>query len=536
MSESSDPSVEADPVAETDEAYCAACNQSFTIDAQFCPNDGAKLVKLKARVDTLIGRVFDNRYEVRAPLGHGGMGTVYKGWQLSVDREIAIKVIHPKLASDRAIAKRFFREARLASRLQQANIVGVFEFGQTDDEILYLVMELLRGRPLSKDLEPMRPLPMKRIKSIGMQLCDALGAAHAQGIIHRDLKPGNIVILDDPPGRDVIKVLDFGLAKSLVQENTSLVTRTDAILGTPLYMPPEQILGKTSDQTADLYSLGCIIYQLATGRPPYVGENVNVVLASHVRDPIPEVGDNVPDDLRELIQKLMRKDPAERFQNAADVHAAIAALGDDPNSILTTRAWSPIPRGVRSDVVASVAAPSAIGTARSEQMQVALALTAATPIPAGPPSTHPSLDQPPVTRRWMLPVIALALLGIGGVVAFKLMQREGTSPATTAVDAPLAVVPDAGVTVADAAIEADSAVAVTLDAADKPDAPRPANNPPPRRDAGVPPSKRDAGVPPRDATIARPPPDAPAVTDPPRDAGPSKPPIDLVPTTKKKAE
>ena len=517
---------------ETDEAYCAACNQSFLIEAQFCPNDGAKLIKLKARPDTLIGRVFDNRYEVRAPLGHGGMGTVYRGWQLSVDREIAIKVIHPKLSGDRAIAKRFLREARLASRLSQANIVGVYEFGQTEDGILYLAMELLRGRPLSKDLEAMRPLPLKRIKAIGMQICDALDAAHSQGIIHRDLKPGNIVILDDNAGRDLVKILDFGLAKSLVQENTSLVTRTDAILGTPLYMPPEQILGKPSDQTADLYSLGCILYQLATGRPPFVGENVNIVLASHVRDPIPEVGENVPPDLRALIQKLMMKEPAERYQTARETHAALEALADDPQSILTTQRWvDPGPQGVRSDVIKSVAAPSAVNVA-------ALAETAMTPVPestaARVPVSHPSLDRPPVTRRWALPLIAIALLGVGGVVAFKVTRGQsegGSSPvAEPSTDANRST-PDSTSAALDAAtIDPDSMPAAADAVSTTPDA-KPTGSP--RRDAGViVQPRRDAGTvtpPARDATVALPP-DAPNV-DIIRDAGvkpDAKPDIDII--------
>jgi len=513
--------------AETDEAYCAACNQSFTIDALFCPNDGAKLVKLKARPDTLIGRVLENRFEVRTPLGHGGMGTVYRGWQLSVDREVAIKVIHPKLATDRNVAKRFFREARLASRLSQANIVNVYEFGQTDDGILYLAMELLRGRPLSKDLEAMRPLPMKRIKAIGMQMCDALDAAHSQGIIHRDLKPGNIVILDDPRGRDLVKILDFGLAKSLVQDNISLVTRTDVILGTPLYMPPEQILGKPSDQTADLYSLGCILYQLATGRPPYVGENVNVVLASHVRDPVPEVGANAPSDLRALIQRLMMKEPRDRFQTARDVHAAIEALGDDPESQLMTRAWTgPPPQDAPSDVIRSVATPSAVGLAT-------------------PGTTNNSaLDRPPVSRRWLLPLIALVVLGGVAVLAFLLLNRGArpttgqtgqTGPSGSALDPQT---PDAEQTSPDVTVAVDAAAA-------NPDGPGRGEATPDARalapDAQKPnrPSRRDAGVvtPPRpDAALAAP--DA-APTIEIRDAGVPKPDakidIELIDTNKKKS-
>jgi serine/threonine protein kinase len=535
VSEPTDPGASASlDLSETDEAYCAACNQSFTIDAQFCPNDGAKLITLKARPDTLIGRVFDNRYEVRAPLGHGGMGTVYRGWQLSVDREIAIKVIHPKLASDRSVAKRFLREARLASRLNQANIVNCYEFGQTEDGILYLVMELLRGRPLSKDLEAMRPLPMKRIKAIGMQMCDALDAAHTQGIIHRDLKPGNIVILDEPPGRDLLKILDFGLAKSLVQDNISLVTKTDAILGTPLYMPPEQILGKPSDQTADLYSLGCILYQLATGRPPFVGENVNVVLASHVRDPIPEVGEHVPTDLKALIQKLMRKEPADRYQRARDVHEGIAALGDDPQSILTTHAYrGPPPRGVRSDVIRSVPADSA---------NPELATTGATPVPGTGPTTNPSLERPPVTRRWLLPLIALLALGGGALVVLRLIDTDNRTPTNGSQQGHgTATQLDAERAASDVTVAADAALVLEPDARSPADAAR-------LVDAGriavdartrMPDARVVAPVDARTVVVpdaARATPDAASIEVIPRDAGvvkPDAPNIDLLPTKPK---
>ena len=337
MADPLDSTVRSDPAtteSDGDEAYCAACNQSFGLDHMFCPNDGARLVKLKARPDLLLGRVFDARYEIRAVLGHGGMGTVYRGWQLSVDREIAIKVIHPKLASVRAVAKRFLREARLSSRLNQPNIVNVYDFGQTDDGILYLVMELLRGQPLSRDLEARRPLALRRIAAITAQICDALDAAHGQGIVHRDLKPQNIVILDDPPGRDFVKILDFGLAKSLLHDTTSLVTQSDALLGTPLYMPPEQILGKSSDQRADLYSLGCILYQLVSGRPPFVGDNINVVLGAHIREPAAPLPDGVPPRLADLIQRLMMKAPEDRPATAGVVHDLMAAIASGASAAL----------------------------------------------------------------------------------------------------------------------------------------------------------------------------------------------------------
>jgi serine/threonine protein kinase len=315
-----------------EEAYCSACNQSFPIGMQVCPNDGARLIKLAAERDTLIGRVLDQRYEIRSQLGKGGMGSVYRGWQLSVDREVAIKVIHPKLANDRSAVKRFLREARLASRLSQPNIVNVYDFGQSDG-VLYLVMELLRGHTLASELGKGRRINPKRTATIANQLCDALEAAHAQGIVHRDLKPSNIVILDDPPGRDLIKVLDFGLAKSLKQDSGSLVTNTDALLGTPLYMAPEQIDGRESDQRADLYSLGCMLYEMLAGKPPFVDNAVSAVLARHMHDTHAELPGHVPARMRGMIDKLLEKKPEQRLQSAADVRKILEDVRDSSPSV-----------------------------------------------------------------------------------------------------------------------------------------------------------------------------------------------------------
>jgi serine/threonine protein kinase len=291
-----------------------------------CPNDGARLVRFKSQRDPMIGRVLDGRFEVRAPLGTGGMGTVYRAWQLSVDREVAVKVVHAKLANDRTAAKRFLREARLASRLSQPNIVNVHEFGQTEDGVLYLVMELLRGETLAQLLERERGMPLKRATSILLQLCDALDAAHSMGIVHRDLKPGNIVLLEGPAGREPVKVLDFGLAKSLVSDSTTHITQTDAILGTPLYMPPEAVQAKPMDQRGDIYSLGCIFYELLAGAPPFFDPSVNVVLSMHLSSPPPMLPEHVPMAVAELILTMMAKRPEQRPQTAADVRAHLQAV------------------------------------------------------------------------------------------------------------------------------------------------------------------------------------------------------------------
>ncbi len=372
------------------EAYCSSCNQSFAPEVERCPNDGARLIKFAASRDPLIGRVLDGRFEVREPLGRGGMGTVYRAIQLSVDREVAIKVVHPKLADDRQAAKRFLREARLASRLNQPSVVQVIDFGQTDDGVLYLVMELLRGRTLAKEQAGQR-LALKRVLAIGGQLCDALEAAHAQGIVHRDLKPGNIVVLADPPGRDLLKVLDFGLAKSLVTDTSSKVTNTDAILGTPLYMSPEQVQGKGSEPRSDLYALGCILYELLTGAPPFVDPSVNLILAKHLSEPPPPLPASVPPRLRALVAQLLAKDPAERPATAADARAVLQWVLDGGAA-----AW---PEPDVSDTVPDVPAE--------------FAQTIAQPMAPAPSAAAVTAIAP--TRRWWLPAaIAVGALAVGG--------------------------------------------------------------------------------------------------------------------------
>jgi serine/threonine-protein kinase len=446
-----------------EEAYCSACNQSFPSDTTVCPNDGARLIKLAAQRDELIGRVLDGRYEIRAPLGKGGMGTVYRGWQLSVDREVAIKVIHPKLSNDRSAVKRFLREARLASRLSQPNIVNVYDFGQSD-QVLYLVMELLRGHTLASELGQGRRINPKRTVVITSQLCDALEAAHAQGIVHRDLKPSNIVILDDPPGRDLIKVLDFGLAKSLVQDSGSVVTNTDALLGTPLYMAPEQIEGKVSDQRADLYSLGCILYEMLSGTPPFVDTAVSVVLARHMHDQHTELPAHIPPRLRALIDKLLAKAPDARVQTAGEIHRILEEVRDSAPTMGT----SPTPIAIQIPEVPDTIPDVSPALAETHAAAVTPTITLASPTTAKP-------------RRYAI-VAFFAVIPLG-IVAFVMFNQINTAPdreasqGNTAGSAPQVGVDAAVIAPLDApsvALEAPLVPAVTIDAGvkKKPDRPR----------------------------------------------------------------
>ncbi|CAN5835996.1 hypothetical protein BH11MYX2_BH11MYX2_20660 [soil metagenome] len=324
------------------------------MDASHCPHDGTKLVRFKATADTMLGKILDGRYQIKKAIGEGGMGTVYSAMQMSVDREVAIKVVHPSISTEREAAKRFLREARLASRLNAPNIVNVYDFGQSDENILYLVMEMVKGATLGAMLLAMGSLPPSRVVGMALQLCDALEAAHQQGIVHRDLKPGNIIVAREMQGHDLVKVLDFGLAKSNSAEGSLAgITSTHSLLGTPLYMAPEMIEGSPVDGRTDLYALGCIMHELLTGFPPFNDTAISALFAKHLQEPPPALPPNVPPELGEIIRRLMAKRPDDRFPDAQTLRDALFTVAvDTPSSgtpILRShqyqRAGTPPPAG-----------------------------------------------------------------------------------------------------------------------------------------------------------------------------------------------
>jgi serine/threonine protein kinase len=312
--------------AHAHERYCPTCEQSFPAGER-CPTDGTQLVVLGSGPDPLLGRDLEGRYTISARLGAGGMGTVYRGLQHSVGRDVAIKVVSPGLVSDPMVIKRFLREAKLASRLSHPNAVSILDFGQTRDGLFFLVMELLVGRTLDRLLRDEIRLAPPRLVTLAGQICDALDGAHRHGVVHRDLKPSNIMVLRGAGDRELIKVLDFGLAKSLSVENTSTtMTASGALLGTPAFMSPEAALGTDAGPAADLYSLGCVLYAAASGRLPFEHTTIHELIAAHAVEPPPPVV-GVPPALGAVIMRLLAKDPADRYASAAETrHALEAAL------------------------------------------------------------------------------------------------------------------------------------------------------------------------------------------------------------------
>lgn len=270
-------------------------------------------------------------YRIVRLIGEGGMGAVYEARQETLDRRVALKTLQPDSARNKETVARFFNEAKVLSRLEHPCIVQVSDFGKTDDGILYLVMEFLRGEPLSGRLrklaEANQRLPVLTALQIAWQVADALAVAHTQGIVHRDLKPDNLMLVADPiaPSGERVKILDFGLVKLTKSDESSLV-RTDvhSVMGTPMYMSPEQCTGAGEvDAKTDVYSLGCVLYEALAGQPPFQGEGAGELIGKHLfKTPtlLSSLVSKLPPQVSALVHRMLEKDKKQRLSmsDAAD--------------------------------------------------------------------------------------------------------------------------------------------------------------------------------------------------------------------------
>ncbi|MGW9349563.1 protein kinase domain-containing protein [Nocardiopsis flavescens] len=275
-------------------------------------------------------RVLGDRYRLHSLLGRGGMGEVWRGVDELLDRPVAVKLVRAERGGSDEAATRFRREARVTARLAgHPNIVILHDFGQEADGSVYTVMELVAGSPLSDVLRGAAPLPLERTADLVAQAAAGLGAAHAAGIVHRDVKPGNLMVVGGPAELygGTLKVLDFGIAALTASEQSRRLTQTGRVLGTPLYMAPEQVRGERVGQAGDLYSLGAILYQMLTGEPPFSGDDPLAVLRGHLRHkprPVASVNPGLPGPLAELVDALLAKRPEERPASAEEVRERLA--------------------------------------------------------------------------------------------------------------------------------------------------------------------------------------------------------------------
>ena len=277
-----------------------------------------------------IGQIIKERYEITQLLGEGGMSFVYKAIDKQLQRTVAIKTLKPVYVEQEKFVERFKREAQTAANLNHPNIVQIFDWGIGDEP--FFVMEYIEGSTLTSIISKKRTLSISDILFIGAQVSSGLQAAHSQGLVHRDIKPGNIMIT--PEGK--VKVTDFGIVS--LQNEESDITKTGSILGTASYISPEQAQGKPVSKESDLYSLGTVLYELITGRPPFEGETPIATSTKHITDKPEKLSvyrQNIPKGVENAILKLLHKYPKDRFKNAEDLRALLLQQKNQLQSIQT---------------------------------------------------------------------------------------------------------------------------------------------------------------------------------------------------------
>ncbi len=407
---------------------CPTCGNQWPDEQKFCPNDGSAL-KTAGTTD-LVGSVIAGNYHIEKKLGEGGMGAVYLGQHVKMGRKSAIKVMTQSMAHDPDAIARFNREATNAARINHPNVCAIYDFGETPDGLIYLAMEFIEGESLSDVLEREGALPARRAATIFQQAADALQAAHDLGIVHRDLKPDNIMITKRRAGADVVKVVDFGIAKAVGGEEGQKVTKTGLVVGTPEYMSPEQLAGDKLDGRSDIYSLALVLYRMLTGTLPFQADSAQEVMIKRLTDqPLPlnaaGSGTTFPDQLQAVMERALHRMPGERYASAAemarDVTSAVggmaAAPAVDTEGATQTISATPATGGtVPMTRVAGAGAPAARGKTRVP--------TPDTPAVAAAPAV-PAPKKKPV----MAIAAAAVVLAVGGGAAAVIMKGGGSTEA-----------------------------------------------------------------------------------------------------------
>lgn len=383
----------------------------------------------RAATDPLIGRVLNERFEIVRLIGKGGVGAVYLAMQAPFNRPCALKVLRPRYQGEeyQEFRRRFFLEASTAAKLSHPNNVAIFDYGHTDDGMYFMAMEYLEGRTLRQAIREDGPFGAERTSFVARQICRALREAHHHGVIHRDIKPGNIFLVDHQDEKDFAKVLDFGLVKNVTAEDTEDLTQAGLFMGSPKYVAPEQIQGEPVDARTDIYSLGIVMYEMVTGRPPFdKGASVQTLIAQIKEAALPMREMNpacsVTPILEQTIYRCMAKNPAERFPS---MDALLGVLKQDPVAALTAT--------MTGDSGGQLADSGALAISGS----VPLTATVSAPhvFMAGrsqPTATDGSLSevaaQPSLVRRHAKTVLAgaVALAAVAGTLL--MMSRQGTTP------------------------------------------------------------------------------------------------------------
>jgi eukaryotic-like serine/threonine-protein kinase len=368
-----------------------------------------------------VAQILGGRYELEDVIGRGGMGVVYRGRDRVLDRTVAVKVLPALFAENPTLVERFEREARAAARLTHPNIVSVYDTGQDRTE-RYIVMEYVAGMSLAELLHERGPLPAREAVDLSAQIAEAMTAAHAAGIVHRDIKPANVMVL--PSGE--AKVLDFGIARATAD---AALTRTTMVLGSAPYIAPEVALGRSADARSDIYSLGCVLYEMLTRRPPFTGDLPAVVMSQHTSaDPRPphELTSGVPGGLEALVLQMLAKNPDDRPQRASELPAALRAALTDPTAA-TRVVPAPVPTAPTAPTAPTqVAAAEAAGPRRPVPRQ-------ATTSPRGPAPTAAESDPGSGigARAWLVAAVLILAVAAGVAIALAASSGSGSKSASS---------------------------------------------------------------------------------------------------------
>ncbi len=349
--------------------------------------------------DPLIGTVLAERYRIEKRLGEGGMGAVYLARHVILEKIVALKILHAEYARRRELVERFLHEAKAASRIRHEHVIDITDFGETADKNVFFAMEYLEGYDLATMLDRTGPVDWRRAKSIILQICAALQAAHEAGVIHRDLKPENIYLIERLGHPDFVKVLDFGVAKltEIEEGRERRLTRTGMVFGTPEYMSPEQARGEKPDPRVDIYATGCILFEMLTGDVPFRGDNFMGVLSKHLFDPAPLLTErthraDLPEGIQGVLTQAMAKDKNDRFASMNELAVALDTL-DSTEGITYHAPTTLTPEKSRRHPVGGAAA------AVAASVMAAGRPSAARQTPAGPPRTSAARPAPAAPGR-----------------------------------------------------------------------------------------------------------------------------------------